>query len=271
MLVSEYFDKFISDKPYRYQTKLNMVRCLKKLELWDMEYESITPNLCWSRIETIINQNVKRCYSGYMRNIFDYNFKQIPVVMGIARTYDFPPKEEIHRLIESSKYRRILYLCMYAGLRVGEACAAVPSQIKKEGNHYWINVDRAFSQDGLSLGSPKTMGRVMIPEWLALEVLSMTKDDYWVKGTPTKRVTGACHSLGTKSRQRVVKINPHMLRHWFATDMVKRNVPANVIMKQMRHKTINTTMQIYAQVNNNDFVDALPDRTITQESLKQPS
>ena len=61
-----------------------------------------------------------------------------------------------------------------------------------------------------------------------------------------------------------LSVHPHMLRHWFATDMVRRNVPANVIMKQMRHKTINTTMQIYAQVHNNDFVDALPDRTITQ-------
>jgi integrase len=153
---------------------------------------------------------------------------------------------------------------MYAGLRVGEACALVPAQVKKEGNHYWINVDRAFSQDGVSLGSPKTLGKVMVPEWLALEVLAMKKEDYWIKGIPTKRVTTACWSLGTKSvnrdKQKVICINPHMLRHWFATDMVKRNVPANVIMKQMRHKTINTTMQIYAQVNNNDFVDALPNK-----------
>jgi integrase len=51
-----------------------------------------------------------------------------------------------------------------------------------------------------------------------------------------------------------------MLRHWFATDMVRRHVPPHVIMKQMRHKTINTTMQIYAQVNNDDFVNAMPQR-----------
>jgi hypothetical protein len=45
MLVSKFFEEFISDKPYRYQTKVNMVRCLKKLDLWDMEYEEVTPNL----------------------------------------------------------------------------------------------------------------------------------------------------------------------------------------------------------------------------------
>jgi hypothetical protein len=31
-------------------------------------------------------------------------------------------------------------------------------------------------------------------------------------------------------------------------------------MRQMRHKNINTTMRIYAQVHNSDFVDALPTR-----------
>lgn len=181
----------------------------------------------------------------------------MPVVMGIPKTYNFPEKEVIHELIESTKYRRILYLCMYAGLRIGEACAVVPAQIKKEGNLYWINVDRAFSQDGQSLGSPKTLGRVMIPEWLALEVTDMKMEDYWKKGIPTKRVTNVCQSLGHTQKE---KINPHMLRHWFATDLVRRNVPANVIMKQMRHKSINTTMQIYAQVNNDDFVNAIPSR-----------
>jgi len=42
--------------------------------------------------------------------------------------------------------------------------------------------------------------------------------------------------------------------------MVRRQVPVHVVMRQMRHKNINTTMKIYAQVHNSDFVDALPTR-----------
>ena len=57
MLVKEYFELEVSNKPYKYQTKLNMVRCLKKLELWEMQYESLTPALCWERIDGIINQD----------------------------------------------------------------------------------------------------------------------------------------------------------------------------------------------------------------------
>ena len=76
MIVKEYFELEIANRPYKYQTKLNMVRCLKKLELWDMEYETLTPAICWERIDEIINQNVKRVYAGYVRNIFNYGRNQ---------------------------------------------------------------------------------------------------------------------------------------------------------------------------------------------------
>ena len=267
MLVKEYFELEVSNKPYKYQTKLNMVRCLNKLDLWGMEYESLTPALCWERIDGIINQNVKRVYAGYVRNIFNYGRNQIPVVMGESRVYDLPTQEELHRVIESSKYRLHLFLCMYAGLRIGEACAVVPQQVKKEGNNYFLNVDRAFSQDGKSFGSPKTVGKVMIPEWLALEVLAIAEEQYWKKGMPTKLITTACMSLGTKNKKRMIRINPHMLRHWFATDMARRNVPPNVMMKQMRHKNVQTTMAIYSQVNNADLISSLPTRYVEEETL----
>jgi len=120
MLVKEYFELEIANRPYKYQTRLNMVRCLKKLELWEMEYETLTPAICWERIEGIINQNVKRTYAGYVRNVFNYGRNQIPVVMSESKIYDLPSQEELHKVIESSKYRLYLLLCMYAGLRIGE-------------------------------------------------------------------------------------------------------------------------------------------------------
>ena len=267
MLVSEYFEKEVSNKPYKYQTKLNMVRCLKKLELWGMEFETLSPAVCWNRIDAIINQNVKRVYAGYVRNIFNYGRNQIPVVMGESKVYDLPTQEELHKVIESSKYRLHLFLCMYAGLRIGEACAVVPQQVKRDGANYFLNVDRAYSQDGKSFGSPKTVGRVMIPEWLAIEILDMKEEQYWKKGMPTKLITTACMSLGTKNKKRIIRINPHMLRHWFATDMARRNVPPNVMMKQMRHKNVQTTMAIYSQVNNADLISSLPTRYVEEEAI----
>jgi hypothetical protein len=123
MLIKEYFDLEISNKTDKYQTKLNMVRCLKKLELWELEYESLTSAICWERIDGMINQNVKRTYAGYIRNIFNYSRKQIPLVMSESKIYDLPSQEDLHKVIESSKYRFHLFLCMYAGLKIGEAYA----------------------------------------------------------------------------------------------------------------------------------------------------
>jgi hypothetical protein len=116
MLVSEYFEGTVSNKPYKYQTKLNMVRCLKRLGLWHLEYAEITPNLCWERIDSHFNMNVKRVYAGYVRNIFNFDRKQIPIVEGQARNYDLPSQQErnydlpsqqeLHNVIERSKYRK---------------------------------------------------------------------------------------------------------------------------------------------------------------------
>jgi integrase len=185
--------------------------------------------------------------------------KDIKVIDGIPRTYDLPSQNDLHRVIDRSiKYKKQLYLCMYAGLRVGEACAVTPESVSKEGSSYWLNVDKAWSQDGLHLGSPKTIGKVMIPSWLADQIQNMSDEEIWKKGKPTQLVSWSCNSLSKRGEK--IQINPHMLRHWFATDMVRRNVPVHVIMRQMRHKNVNTTMRIYAQVHNSDFMNALPIR-----------
>ena len=85
LLISEYFEREISNEPYKYQTKVSMVRCLKKLTLWDLEFETLTPAFCWEQIDEIINLNVKRVYAGYVRNIFNYGRNQIPVVIGESK------------------------------------------------------------------------------------------------------------------------------------------------------------------------------------------
>jgi integrase len=149
---------------------------------------------------------------------------------------------------------------MYAGLRVGEACAVIPSQL--EGNY--LTVDRALSQDGKHLGSPKTYGKVLIPEWLADEVRVMEKEEYWQLGMPTQLVSWACGNLSKRRSKK--HINPHMLRHWFATDMIQRGINPEIARRQLRHKNIETTMKIYVQVNNLDLLASVPQRPETLRS-----
>ena len=151
---------------------------------------------------------------------------------------------------------------MYGGLRLGEACAVTPKKL--EGNY--LRVDEAFSQDGLHLGSPKTVGRVLLPEWLADEVRSMTPDQCWKIGMTTKMVSSSIYKISRfKSAKELtggLPINPHMLRHWYATDMIKRGISPEVVRRQMRHARIETTMKVYVQVNTKDLEESVPTRHV---------
>jgi site-specific recombinase XerD len=57
-------------------------------------------------------------------------------------------------------------------------------------------------------------------------------------------------------------VNPHMLRHWYATDMIRRGVNPEVVRRQMRHKNVSVTLKIYTQVRSDEIEASLPNRTI---------
>ena len=261
MLVSEYATNVINNRPLKYGTRQSYFKIIKSLGIWDIALADLNCAMVYDKVDQMKSHNVKKNIYICLRSVFkDLGiFNDLPILQGIPKQYDFPTQEELHELIERSKYRRILYLCMYAGLRVGEACAVIPSQL--EGNY--LRVDRAFSQDGKHLGSPKTYGTVLIPEWLAMEVREMKKDEYWQLGMPTQLVSWACGNLSKRRSKK--HINPHMLRHWFATDMIRRGINPEIARRQLRHKNIETTMKIYVQVCDQELEMAVPKRPILKD------
>ncbi len=263
MLVSEYAQNVINNRPLKYGTRQSYIKIIKSLGIWETEISDLNCALIFDKVDQMRSHNVKKNVYICLRSVFkDLGiFNELPILQGIAKQYDFPTQEELHQIIDRSKYRRILYLCMYAGLRVGEACAVIPSQL--EGN--MLTVDRAFSQDGLHLGSPKTYGKVMIPDWLADEVRAMTEDDHWKIGMPSQLVSWACGNLSKRGGSK--RVNPHMLRHWFATDMIRRGINPEIARRQLRHKNIETTMKIYVQVNDQDLEMAVPQRPFDSANM----
>jgi integrase len=268
MLVKDYVDQIVQNRPYKYATKQTLIRDIKKMGIWDLDVNDVTSAHIRDVVDSIGNHNSRRRLYITARSIFKDLGKcqDLPVLESISRIYQFPPQEHLDFLINKSKYRLQLFLCMYGGLRVGEACAVTPSKL--EGNY--LRVDEAFSQDGLHLGSPKTVGRVLLPEWLADEVRSMTPDQYWKLGMTTKMVSGSIYKISRfKKAQQLTggkPINPHMLRHWYATDMVKRGISPEVVRRQMRHKKIETTMRVYVQVNSADLEESVPTRFSAQKA-----
>lgn len=267
MLVKDYVDQIVQSRPYKYATKQTLLRDIKKMGIWEMKVEDVTSSYIRDVVDTVRNHNSRRRLYITARSIFkDVNKCQdLPVLESISRIYEFPTQEQLEFLINKSKYRLQLLLCMYGGLRIGEACAVTPAKL--EGNY--LRVDEAFSQDGLHIGSPKTVGRVLLPEWLASEIKSMSPDQYWKLGMSTKMVSASIYKISRFKRAQQLTggkpINPHMLRHWYATDMIKRGISPEVVRRQMRHKKIETTMRVYVQVNSADLEASVPTRFIPGE------
>lgn len=262
MLVSEYVIEIVENRPYKYSTKQTNIRDIKKLGIWDLNIDQISSGLIRSKVETFSNQNTRKRLFITARSMFrDLGICQdLPYLEGSSRIYDIPSQEDLEWIISRSKYRIQLLLCMYGGLRVGEACAVTPHKL--EGNY--LDVNQAYSQDGLHLGSPKTYGKILLPSWLADEVRNMTEEQIWKIGKPTKDVTNSCYKLSRNKewieRTGGKSINPHMLRHWYATDMIRRGVNPEVVRRQMRHKNVSTTLKIYTQVRQDEVEASLPNR-----------
>ena len=265
MLVSDYLDQVIKSRPYKYSTKQSLIRDIKRLGIADLDTGEITSALIRDTVDCIPNHNSRRRLYITARSIFkDLGVCQdLPKMEGISRIYDLPEMEDLHQLIEQSKYRLQLFLCMYAGLRVGEACAVTPSKLEGD----YLNVNEAYSQDGLHLGSPKTYGKVLLPEWLAGEVRNMKDEDIWHIGMTTKLVSGSIYKLSRNRKWKTLvgdkPVNPHMLRHFYATEMIKRGVNPEIVRRQMRHKNVSTTLRIYTQVRSDELIESLPQRPHT--------
>ena len=272
MLVSEYATEVINTRPYKYQTRQTFFKDLKRLGIWDLEVEQVNSALIRDVVEQLTTQSTRKRLYITARSIFRDLGKcqDLPNLEAEGKIYDIPPQEQLEWLIDRSKYRLQLLLCMFGGLRVGEACAVTPEKLSGD----YLDVNQAYSQDGLHLGSPKTYGKILLPHWLAEEVRNMQPDQLWSLGRTTKLVSHSCYKLSRGEKFKNLSggktVNPHMLRHWYATDMIRRGVNPEVVRRQMRHKNVSVTLKIYTQVRSEEIEASLPNRLRNQTGNPTP-
>jgi integrase len=272
MLVSEYATEVINTRPYKYQTRQTFFKDLKRLGIWDLDVEQVNSALIRDVVEQLTTQSTRKRLYITARSIFRDLGKcqDLPNLEAEGKIYDIPPQEQLEWLIDRSKYRLQLLLCMFGGLRVGEACAVTPEKLSGD----YLDVNQAYSQDGLHLGSPKTYGKILLPHWLAEEVKNMQPDQLWSLGRTTKLVSHSCYKLSRGEKFKNLSggktVNPHMLRHWYATDMIRRGVNPEVVRRQMRHKNVSVTLKIYTQVRSEEIEASLPNRLRNQTGNPTP-
>ncbi|MET7741970.1 tyrosine-type recombinase/integrase [Streptomyces sp. NPDC005385] len=237
----------LSERLLRKSTADSYMQTVRHLGIEEDVMEDISLLYLFERLQGITNVNTKRKHTVALRSLFRDvvpNIKELKISKSVPRVYDFPTEEEMRRVIEATPYRFYGLLMMYAGLRIGEACAITPKDLK--GNV--LKVHKQRDEDGRLVLS-KTQGEVIIPAWLCLEV----------KGHKPEVVTpGAVReSLWRYGQKLSITTNPHMFRHWYCTVLVKRKVNPEIARKQMRHSDLKTTLGYYAQVEKADIDAAI--------------
>ena len=98
----------------------------------------------------------------------------------------------------------------------------------------------------------------------------MRPEQYWKLGMTTKMVSNSIYKLSRNrkwsTRTGGKGVNPHMLRHFYATEMIRRGVNPEIVRRQMRHKNVSTTLRIYTQVKSEELFESLPQRPTQPKS-----
>ena len=110
-----------------------------------------------------------------------------------------------------------------------------------------------MSQEG-AISTAKTIGIVVIPNWLADEIHG-TSGDLFPHGKGSLVVTHACRNQSDRTGK---SMNPHLLRHWYCTTLINNGANPEIVRRQMRHANLNTTMRTYVQVKPSQILDSLP-------------
>lgn len=220
-----------------YETLLNRIGLL---DLEDPSYEEVL-----ERIWTIDNTNSRRATIIAVRSVLNMAIK---IPRAIPRRYDLPDEDTLRLALMTSPHEIRGLLMMYAGLRVGEACAITAKDVhgdRLQVDKQMVEVQRKGKETVRRIGPVKSQeASIVIPHWLTPLVEATDGTAYPMSVRESLRRAG--HKVG-------VHINPHMLRHWYATTMLERGIPLSLVSKQMRHSDVSVTLRAYAEFSEEDI------------------
>lgn len=229
------------EKSLRQSTVLSYERLLGRLDLLDRDVSEVTQSGVLDALWTIDNPNTRRAAVIALRSVFGWSIK---IPRGIPRRYELPDEDTLRLALMTTPHEPRGLLMMYAGLRIGEACAITATDVAGDR----LRVDKQVQQlhrtghpTVTRLGPVKTsVADVVIPHWLTSIVLTLDA---------TAKPDAVRESLRRAGQKVAVKLNPHLLRHWYATTLISRGVPLNVVSEQMRHSDVAVTLRTYSQSN----------------------
>ena len=231
--VKQFATATFGERLYKPTTMRSYTQTLRLLGLEDVRMGDVTLNLLYGSLETTYNRNTVRKQVVALRSLFRDvlpGIRQLKIPASKARVYTLPDEDTLRFALALCPYEFYGLLMMYCGLRVSEAVVIRPQDV----HGTVLNVQRQRDENG-RLGLAKTQGQVIIPQWMADRIREYK---------PQTVTSGAVReSFNRYGKMAGIHLNPHMLRHWYCTEMVNRKVNPEIARRQMRHSDLKTTLQ----------------------------
>ncbi|MEG0361816.1 MAG: tyrosine-type recombinase/integrase [Longicatena sp.] len=172
-------------------------------------------------------------------------------------------------IFANQSYEMALRIGWYTGLRLSEVLGLHRTDFDLENN--LIHVKRRLDYHGYTKKEMRTVERMKTKEssaiipmttklqeimtaWLKTNpyevVICDIEGDYICPGTLTTK-------LNTISKKTGIYFHFHMLRHSFATNLVKAGILPNITKDLMRHSDITTTLSLYTHITKEDKMNAI--------------
>lgn len=160
-------------------------------------------------------------------------------------------------------YRNIFRILMFSGMRVGELLALYPEDIDLVNNEIHISRTITKNLQGKTIVGAKTK---TYESARTIPITELYIDD--IKESLNNMKENKYNLIFTSIRNEPIivsnvgqyfntlcnklnfdfKVNPHMLRHTYATRCIESGVPAHVLQKLLGHKNITTTINTYTTI-----------------------
>ena len=242
-----------------------------------IRFEKLTTKMLHAFIQNKLNSGLSPKYVSDIVIVFKSMTKYISMVHGLQNpivnvVLPKSQKKEMHLFSEEQQKTLCRYLMknqdstslcillsLYTGLRIGEVCALLWSDIDFDKSILTVSrtVQRIQSKkDGhatrLMVGTPKSktsQRSIPIPSFLMymLKQMKTSPDSYVLSGTDriTEPRTMQYRFKAILKRAGLPYLNYHSLRHMFATNCVKIGFDIKTLSELLGHTAVETTLKRY--------------------------
>lgn len=187
-----------------------------------------------------LSVNTRRSTVIALKSVMGWDLK---VPRGVPRRYPELDETTLQLVMSLTPHQGVCETLAYAGLRIGEACAVTYRDLR--GDDRLVIDKQVCEDDGNRIGPVKTTeAEIVIPRWLAARLATVTE---------TSKPASVRESLRRAGKKVGLDVNPHRLRHWYASHLLAQGVPLVTIQRQLRHSDLKTTA-LYLQVDDSKVI-----------------